>query len=107
MNKKIRAIYVDCEVWQQFLKICEREGTNASQKIEAFMQAYNQEHRNGNPQLLLTHYVKPEEPQPIRVLCIYCDGALSEGKVFCQKRGMWIPSVSCYSCEKNQLRKKK
>ena len=106
MGKKRGNIYVLEEVWKEFLKICRREGQNASQKLEAFMQVYIQQHKNGNPQLLLTHYVKFEEPQPMRVLCIYCQGALTEGKVFCQKLGMWVPGVKCYSCKNNRLRRK-
>jgi len=107
MGKKRGNIYVLDEVWKEFLKICKREGMSASQKLEAFMQAYNQQHRVGNPQLLMTHYVKPEGPQPFRVLCLYCQGVLTEGKVFCQRKGMWIPGVSCYSCKFNRLRKQK
>jgi len=51
----------------------------------------------------MTYYVKPEEPQPMRVLCLYCQGALTDGRIFCQRKGMWIPGVSCYSCEFNRL----
>ena len=105
--KKRSCIYILEEVWNEFLKICKREGENASSKLEAFMQAYNQQHRNGNPQLLMTHYVKPEGPQPLRVLCTYCEGALTDGRIFCERKGMWIPGVSCYSCKNNRLRKLK
>lgn len=106
MGKRRSCIYVLDEVWKEFLKICKREGQNASQKLEAFMQAYNQQHKTGNPQLLITHYAKPEEPQPLRVLCLYCQGALTEGKVFCQRTGgMWLPSIRCYSCKNNRLKR--
>ncbi|HLE74939.1 MAG TPA: hypothetical protein VI864_02715 [Candidatus Bathyarchaeia archaeon] len=104
--KKRSCVYVLEEVWKEFLRICKREGTNASNKLEGFMQTYNQQHKTGNPQLLITHYVKPEEPQPLRVLCIHCQGALTDGRVFCLRRGgMWIPSIQCYSCKNNRLRK--
>jgi hypothetical protein len=94
---------------KEFDEIVKREKglRGRSEVILKLIADYVKAHRVGNPQLLLTHYTKPEEePQPIRVLCVYCDGALSEGKVFCQKRGMWIPSVTCYSCKDNRLRKK-
>jgi hypothetical protein len=51
-------------------------------------------------------YAKPESPQPMRVLCARLDGALSDGRVHCQRAGMWVPGVRCYSCEDNRLRKK-
>jgi len=106
MVKMRTCIYVLQEVWKEFVKICQREGENASKKLQAFMQAYNQQHRNGNPQLLITHYVKPEESKPMRVLCIYCQGALSHGEVYCQRKSMWVKGIQCYSCKHNRLKKK-
>jgi hypothetical protein len=105
--RKIRScIYIFDEIWKEFVKICKREGANASNKLEAFMQAYNQQHRAGNPQLLISNYIKMQERSPIRVLCLYCQGALTDGRVFCQRKGgMWISSIQCYSCKYNQLRK--
>jgi 3-deoxy-D-manno-octulosonate 8-phosphate phosphatase KdsC-like HAD superfamily phosphatase len=94
---------------KEFNEIVKREAgfRGRSEVIMKLITDYVKAHRVGNPQLLLTHYIESEkEPQPIRVLCVYCDGALSEGKVYCQKRGMWIPSVSCYSCRENRLRKR-
>ena len=105
MVKKRLCIYILEEVWKDFLQICKREGMNGSQKLEMFMQTYNQEHKVGNPQLLIVHYVKPEQPQPMRVLCVFCQGATSDGRVFCQKKEMWIGGVKCYSCKFNKLRK--
>lgn len=78
-----------------------------SGKLEKFMQYYNQAHMNGNPQLRISVYAKPEEQQPMRVLCPHCDGAVTDGKIHCKKAGMWVPGVRCYSCEKNLLRKHK
>ena len=96
-------------VYLAFCEVAKRENPGYggfSETLVKAMAEYVRRHGVGNPQLLLTHYIVPEkEPQPIRVLCIYCDGALSEGKVYCQKKGMWIPSVSCYSCKENRLRK--
>jgi hypothetical protein len=98
-------------VIEAFDEIVKREKglRGRSEVIFKLISDYVKAHSVGNPQLLITHYAKKpeEEPQPIRVLCMYCDGALSEGKVFCQRRGMWIPSVKCYSCEENRLRKGK
>jgi len=98
-------------VYLAFCEIAKRENPGYggfSETLVKAMAEYVRRHGVGNPQLLLTHYIEPEkEPQPIRVLCIYCDGALSEGKVYCQKKGMWIPSVTCYSCRENRLKKQK
>jgi len=98
----------DVPILEEFRRIARREAgpRGFSQVLIKAMQEYNRRHGIGNPQLLITHYVKPEEPQPLRVLCIYCQGALTDGRVFCQRKGMWIPGVSCYSCKHNRLRKK-
>jgi hypothetical protein len=98
----------DIPVLEGFRKIARREaGTRGfSQVLIKAMGEYNRRHSVGNPQLLITHYAKPEEPQPLRVLCLYCQGALTEGKVFCQRNGgTWIPSIKCYSCKKNRLKR--
>ncbi|MCW4044235.1 MAG: hypothetical protein NWE94_01810 [Candidatus Bathyarchaeota archaeon] len=106
-NEKTRTnIYIDKATLQTFQEICKREGDKVSRKIEAFMQQHNQAHSLGNPQLKISVYARPEEPQPMRVLCLFLDGAVSDGKVHCKRAGMWIPGVRCYSCDKNQLRKK-
>jgi len=107
MPKRMDAFYVpdDFEITLKELKeILKREGKSFSEWIRENAETYVNMHRRGNPQLLITHYAKPEEPQPMRVLCIYCQGALTDGRVFCQKRSMWVPGVSCYSCRFNQLR---
>jgi hypothetical protein len=96
-------------IYEQFCEIVRREAGSRgfSEVLIKAMEEYNKRHSIGNPQLLITHYVKPEEPQPMRVLCIYCQGALTDGRIFCQKKEMWIPGVSCYSCKNNRLRKQK
>jgi len=99
----------DVPILEEFRRIAKREAgpRGFSQVLIKAMKEYNKRHGIGNPQLLITHYTKPEEPQPLRVLCIYCQGALTDGRVFCQyKGGMWIPGVSCYSCKHNRLRKR-
>jgi hypothetical protein len=120
MGKKRGNIYVLEEVWKEFLKICKREGTNASNKLETFMQTYNQEHKAGNPQLLISHYVKDDEFNPNHYFCNYSKGRMQNGKVFCtnstvipmyerilvfHQEGNWVPGVTCYSCKSNKLRK--
>ena len=96
-------------IYNEFCKIarCEAGPRGFSEVVLKSFEEYNKRHSVGNPQLLITHYAKPDEPQPMRVLCIYCQGALTEGRVFCQRKGMWIPGVSCYSCKFNRLRKQK
>lgn len=44
--------------WEEFVKICQREGSSASKKLREFIQAYVQAHSHGNPQALLDGYVK-------------------------------------------------
>jgi hypothetical protein len=99
----------DVPILEQFRQIAKREAgpRGFSQVLIKAMLEYNKRHGIGNPQLLITHYAKPEEPQPMRVLCVYCQGALTDGRIFCQRKGMWIPGVSCYSCKFNRLRKQK
>jgi len=98
----------DVPIFEEFKRIAKREAGSmgTSRILIKAMGEYNKRHSVGNPQLLITHYAKPEGLQPLRVLCLYCQGALPEGKVFCQRKGMWIPGVSCYSCKNNRLRKK-
>jgi hypothetical protein len=106
-NPKIRTnIYIDERTYAEFKRICRREGVKMSGKFEDFAKHYVQAHSAGNPQLSISAYVKPEEPQPMRVLCLFIDGAMSDGRVHCKRAGRWVPGVSCYSCEKNLLRKK-
>jgi hypothetical protein len=99
----------DVPILEQFRQIAKREAgpRGFSQVLIKAMLEYNKHHGIGNPQLLITHYAKPEEPQPMRVLCVYCQGALTDGRIFCQRKGMWVPGVSCYSCKFNRLRKQK
>jgi hypothetical protein len=80
-------------------------------KSEAHLRALDllvQKYGEGNPQLKLPSYLPNVENSPMRVLCSFCQGALKDGHVFCQKvGGMWIPGIRCYSCPKNRLRKDK
>lgn len=98
---------------KQFQQICRREGLmqkgkgGVSGKLEEFMKRYNMAHSAGNPQLTIAAYARPETQQPMRVLCLFIDGALSDGQVHCKRAGAWVPGVRCYSCEKNLLRKQK
>jgi hypothetical protein len=98
----------DVPIFEEFKRIAKREAGSmgTSRILIKAMGEYNKRHSVGNPQLLITHYAKPEDPQPLRVLCPYCQGALTEGKVFCQRKGMWVPGITCYSCKNNRLRKK-
>ena len=106
-NPKVRTnIYLEKTVHDTFKQICKREGEAMSVKIEKYIRQYNQAHSAGNPQLKISVYAKPEESQPMRVLCLFVDGALSDGRVHCRKAGMWLAGVRCYSCDLNRLRKK-
>ena len=99
-------LWIPKAIWDKFKELAKLENLSASKLAEKLVLDYLNAHSRGNPQLKLTFYMpKLEEPQPIRVLCVWCDGALSEGKVFCQKRGLWIPSVTCYSCKENRLKR--
>ena len=85
---------------------CRIDGLSFSKLAVVALNEYLQRHPIPNPQLLMAYYAKPDEPTPMRVLCLYCQGAMSNGEVFCQRRGMWIKSIHCYSCKHNRLRKK-
>lgn len=86
---------------------CKVDGLSFSRMVLQALKEYLQRHPVPNPQLLMSYYVNSEEPQPMRVLCMYCQGALSSGEVYCQRRGMWVKGVTCYSCRFNRLRKEK
>ncbi|MBS7633105.1 hypothetical protein KEJ15_05740 [Candidatus Bathyarchaeota archaeon] len=64
-------------ILEQFRQIAKREAgpRGFSQVLVKAMEEYNKRHSIGKPQLLITHYVKPESPQPMRVLCSYCNEA--------------------------------
>jgi len=88
-------------------KVAKQEGTSVSEEIVKAIEEHVKKHGRGNPQLLITHYVKPDEPQPLRVICSFCQGALTDGRVWCLRAGpAWIPGVKCYSCRNNRLRRK-
>jgi hypothetical protein len=106
-RKKIRAIYVDIDDWDSFKQVCKREGIAVSVKLNDFIRVYNQQHRFGNPQLLMSNYVDLEGPNPMHVRCRWVSGALSDGRVFCDRKRMWINGIQCYSCKYNFLRKQK
>lgn len=101
------SLWIPQELWDSFKQIAKVEGLSASKLAEKALIEYFKRHPRPNPQLLIPYYLPElEEPQPLRVLCIHCQGALSDGRVFCQRRGgMWIPSIQCYSCKNNRLRK--
>jgi len=105
MKKRV-CLYVFGENWLEFRKICDREGVSASNKVDDFLNAYNQAHRVGNPQLLIENYVDVDKPKPVRVLCPWLDGALTSGEVHCRKKQNWVSSIECYSCKYNRLKKK-
>lgn len=105
-NEKVRAnIYITHSLWNDMKDICRREGVSISGKFEDFLRYYVQAHSPGNPQLKISLYAKPEDPQPMRVLCNFVDGAISNGQIHCRQAGCWLPGVRCYSCDKNRLRK--
>ncbi len=106
-ERDVVAVHVNKVNWKEFVKICRREGKSGSDILDEFINQYVQRHRSGNPQLLISSYLDFDEPQPIRVLCSYCNGALNNGDVYCQKNGMWIKGIRCYSCKHNRLRQRK
>jgi hypothetical protein len=106
----ITSFYVGQEelpILQQFRLTakCEAGPRGFGKVLVKAMAEYNERHKEGNPQLKIASYLPHQDKGPIRVLCNFIGGALSEGRVFCRKGQMWIASVRCYSCEKNKLRK--
>jgi len=99
------SLRVPKQLWTDFKKLAKREGKSASKVLERAVVEYVKTHSHGNPQLLMSNYIDVDEPSPMRVLCPYCQGALSSGEVFCQRKSMWIKAVQCYSCKHNRLRK--
>ncbi len=91
-----------------FYEIARREAGSRgfSTTLIKAIEEYNQRHELGNPQHKLTPYIDENAPSPMKVLCLHLNGAMSDGTVHCSRAGMWIKSLRCYTCPKNQLRKK-
>lgn len=65
-------------------------------------------HGRGNPVIKITNYIDENEESPMKVMCSYIGGALSDGKIFCKlvPGGVWKSGLKCYTCQHNRLRKK-
>jgi hypothetical protein len=96
-------------IYKKFCEIarCEAGARGFSEVVLKAMEEYNRKHEAGNPQLKLTPYIDNQAPSPMRVLCLDLDGALSDGTIHCNRAGMWIKGICCYSCQNNRLRKAK
>jgi len=96
-------------ILNEFNEIAKREAGPRGRSL-IFLRAmaeYNIRHGLGNPQILITTYMSPQAPSPMRVVCwSNLAGATSDGKVYCRKYGGWIQAIKCYSCSDNQLKKK-
>jgi metal-responsive CopG/Arc/MetJ family transcriptional regulator len=101
----IASFYINQQLIKQFDEIVKREGSNRSKRLNEFINDYVLKHQNGNPQLLMSTYVKNEH-SPMKVQCRFCQGATNEGKIYCDKKGVWIKGLECYSCKFNKLRKR-
>ena len=97
------------QLWENFLKIVKREaGSRGRSEVFAKMLDEYVRRHELNPQPMITTYMDPLAPSPMRVLCWSgLAGATSEGQIYCRKHGgLWIQGIRCYSCENNVLRKK-
>jgi hypothetical protein len=96
-------------VLTKFSEIARREAGSRgfSEVILKALEEYNHKHEAGNPQLKLTSYIDQKALSPMRVLCVHLDGALSDGTVHCNRKGMWTKGLNCYSCKHNRLRRTK
>ncbi|MCJ7423588.1 hypothetical protein MUP01_04880 [Candidatus Bathyarchaeota archaeon] len=96
-------------VYKKFCEVARREAGQRgfSQVLLKALEEYSHRHEEGNPQLKLTPYIDQQAQNPMRVLCIELDGALSDGRLHCRRAGMWIQGIRCYSCKYNRLRKTK
>lgn len=102
---KVRTTLYFTESFYKALKEVGDRESSMSELVEKHLDSYVKAHTNGNPQLMISTYTKPDGPSPMRVLCDFLRGATSEGQINCRRKGLWIKGISCYSCEKNQLRK--
>lgn len=65
-------LYILKEILNEFKEICVREGESMSQKVEQFMEQYNQIHRVGNPQMMLERF-----GVDVKLICFRCGGKFS------------------------------
>ncbi|MCW4044780.1 MAG: hypothetical protein NWE94_04610 [Candidatus Bathyarchaeota archaeon] len=95
------------EVLSKFCEIARREaGSRGFSEIAVkAIEEYVKNHEEGNPQLKLTTYIDDKTQSPVSVLCLFLDGAASNGEIHCRKAGMWIKGIRCYPCKNNRLRK--
>jgi ribonuclease D len=98
----------DIPILEKFKEIARREAgpRGFSEVLLRALKEYNRRHDAGNPQLTLPPYMDEKVQNPMKVLCLYLDGAISDGRVHCKRACMWIPGIRCYSCDHNRLRKK-
>jgi len=70
--------------WDDFVKICAREGTSASEKIRDWVIAYVDKHKHGNPQTLLDRHLAARNVDALT--------SLQEGEwpeLSCELRNTW------------------
>jgi len=71
-RRDIKNIYVPPDfqvIWDEFVKICAREGESVSAKIREYVARYVAIHSKGNPQLQLTRFILG-----INSKCFRCEG---------------------------------
>jgi len=96
------------ETWNTFVRIAKEQKIKISHLADNAITEYVRLHSTPGTQLTLTPYMPNAEKSPVRVLCAFLNGATSDGRVHCTRHGgSWILGVACYSCQHNQLRKKK
>lgn len=95
------------QIITKFSEIARREAGSRgfSEVILKALEEYNRRHDAGNPQSKLLPYIDPNARSPMKVLCLHLDGAISDGTVHCNRKGMWTKGLNCYSCKHNRLRK--
>ena len=107
--KKRTTLYMNQEEWKMFRQICDREGESASEKVAQFIHQYNLQHSHGNPQLLMTRFVKLEDLPILRIPNVLCDfivGVTKDRQILCRKRGSdYHSQKACAECEFNRLRR--
>ena len=96
----IRNFYVNdmfVPTWDEFIKICRREGESASEKIRDFVTRYVEVHGHGNPQMLLSSFA---EKQGVG-WCKWVERKRGN-QFYCGLKKYWMLRSECEKCEKRK-----
>lgn len=86
--------------WEAFMKVCDREGDSASQKLEKWVSDYMASHGEGNSQTILEYSGKPKT-LPLWKTCQKSKQELRDGQFYCCEATLFLTPDICEKRNKN------